>query len=134
MTFQRNLKLEKEDSSKTIGIQPPIHPCNHPSIHPSIYLSAYLSEHMTSHHETIIFSDHSSTGGRDSLQFLEEDHLFLLNKLSVAPLLAAVILAVVTVLAVLAGLQTMQLCPHAVIQTWKVICCHIVTKIFSLTC
>jgi len=71
---------------------------------------------MISHHETIIFSDNFCTGGRDSLQFLEEDHLFLLNKLSIAPIVAAAVLAVVTVLAVLAGLQTMQLCPHDMIQ------------------
>jgi len=72
---------------------------------------------MASHHKTIIFSENSSTCGRDSLQFLKEDHLFLLNKLSVAPKVAAAVLAVVIALAVLAGLQTMQLCPHDVIQT-----------------
>jgi hypothetical protein len=72
---------------------------------------------MVSHHKTIIFSDNSGTGGRDSLQFLEEDHLILLNKLSVAPIVAAAVLAVVMVVAVLAVLLTMQLCPHDVIQT-----------------
>jgi hypothetical protein len=59
---------------------------------------------MVSHHKTIIFSDNSGTGGRGSLQLLEEDHLFLFNKLSLAPIVAA---AVVMVVAVLTGLHMM---------------------------
>jgi hypothetical protein len=72
---------------------------------------------MVSHHKIIIFSDSYGPGGRDSLQFLKKDHLFLLNKLPVAPILAAALLAVVVVVAILVGLQTMQLFPNDVIQT-----------------
>jgi hypothetical protein len=74
-----------EDSSKTVGI----HPQKNPSIYLPVYLTFYLSEHMVSHHKTIIFSDSYGPGGRDSLQFLKKDHLFLLNKPPVAPILAA---------------------------------------------